>query len=118
MILLADENLDQTVVEWLRKQGHEVLAVAEMQPGIDDSTVLALANEHHALLVTGDKDFGELAFRQDLVHEGVILLRLAGLPTQTKARIAALTLSEHGEEMRNAFTVISPGTLRIRRRET
>lgn len=52
MILLADENLDKSVVARLRADGHEVLAVAEMKPGIGDDTVLALANERKALLVT------------------------------------------------------------------
>ncbi len=70
MILLADENLDRTVVARLRQDGHEVLAVAEMEPGIADTTVLARANERRALLVTEDKDFGELVFRQRLVHVG------------------------------------------------
>lgn len=72
MILLADENLDRSVIARLRQHGHEVLAVAEMEPGIEDPVVLSRANERNALLVTEDKDFGELVFRQGLVHAGVI----------------------------------------------
>jgi predicted nuclease of predicted toxin-antitoxin system len=47
----------------LRNDGHDVLYVAEMSPGIDDEEVLGAANEHDALLPTADKDFGELVFR-------------------------------------------------------
>lgn len=115
MILLADENLDRSVIERLRQDDHEVLAVAEMEPGIEDSVVLSRANERDALLVTEDKDFGELVFRQRLVHAGVILVRLAGLPVATKGGLLCAALKEHGAQMAHAFTVLSPGVLRIRR---
>ena len=49
-----------------------------MDPGIDDERVLRLADSQGALLLTSDKDFGELVFRQRLLHSGVILFRLAG----------------------------------------
>ena len=78
MKLLADENLDLSVVARLREAGHQVLAVAEMEPGISDDVVLDRANSEAAMLLTEDKDFGELAFRQFLIHHGVILVRLAG----------------------------------------
>ena len=60
MRLVADENLDLTVVKRLREAGHEVFAVVEMEPGIPDEAVLGLANSHGAMLVTEDKDFGEI----------------------------------------------------------
>ncbi|MBV9863901.1 MAG: DUF5615 family PIN-like protein [Abitibacteriaceae bacterium] len=115
MNLLCDENIDQQIVEQLRADGHHVLSVAEMEPGITDDIVLHRANEHIALLVTQDKDFGELVYRQNLVYLGVILVRLHGLSIATKAQIVSNTLNEHGGEMPNAFTVISPGIVRIRR---
>ena len=114
MNLLADESVDKPIVELLRQDGHDVLYVAEMQPGIPDDVVLQRANEHHALLVTEDKDFGELVYRQGLVHLGVILIRLAGLLPQTKARIVSKVLAERAAEMPNAFSGISPGMVRIR----
>ncbi len=63
MNLLADESVDRPIVEQLRQDGHDVLYVAEMEPGIPDDVVLQRANEHQALLVTEDKDFGELVYR-------------------------------------------------------
>jgi len=116
VILLADENLDRSVIARLRSEGHEVLAVAEMEPGIEDSAVLARANERCALLLTEDKDFGELVFRQSLVHEGVILIRLAGLTAAKKGELLCNALREHGSQMVQAFTALSPGMIRIRRR--
>jgi hypothetical protein len=79
MNLLADESVDRQIVERLRQDGHEVLYVAEMEPGVPDDVLLKRANGISALLVIADKDFGELEFRdKQLTTDGVILLRLAG----------------------------------------
>ena len=87
-----------------------------MEPGIPDDVVLNRANERSALLITADKDFGELVFRQELVNSGVVLLRLTGLSLETKAGIVAGVLRERDTELLQAFSVISPGMVRIRRK--
>lgn len=114
MNLLADENIDQTVVDMLRQHGHHVLYVVEFSPSIDDETVLQEANRNGALLITEDKDFGELVFRQRRLHAGVVLVRLGGLSPQAKARIVSTIFASRGPELMNAFSVISPGRVRIR----
>src|SRR5436305_11474497 len=107
MNLLADESVDRQIVEHLRQDGHGVTYVTEMEPGISDETVLQRANEQEALLLTVDKDFGELTYRQKLIHH-VVLIRLAGPLNKTKAELVAQALRERGAEFKNAFTVISP----------
>ena len=115
MNFLADENLEMQVVERLRQDGHHVLAVVEMEPGISDEQVLKQANQLSALLLTSDKDFGELVFRLRRLSSGVILLRLAGLANSKKADLVVQIIHQYGEELVGAFTVISPQNLRIRR---
>src|SRR6188472_2803523 len=105
MTLLADEGVDRQIVEQLRLDGHDVLYVAEFEPGISDEEVLARANEHKALLLTMDKDFGELVFRQKLIHAGVVLVRLAGLSAASKALTVSQAFSEHSAGMVESFTV-------------
>jgi predicted nuclease of predicted toxin-antitoxin system len=112
--LVADENVDAGIVSALRDAGHAVTYVRELDPGIDDQQVLRLAECQGALLLTSDKDFGELVFRQRLLHSGVILFRLAGLPSETKAKILVSALGTHARELPAAFTVIGPRSLRIR----
>lgn len=73
MNLLADEGVKRQIVTGLRQAGYEVWYIAEMDPGISDDVILAQANTNQALLMTLDKDFGELVYRQGLVHVGVIL---------------------------------------------
>jgi predicted nuclease of predicted toxin-antitoxin system len=114
MTLLCDEGVQRPVVEQLRIEGHDVLYVAELEPGVEDEVVLTRAAELHAPLVTTDKDFGELVFRQGKVSAGVVLLRLSGLSNEAKARIVAAAVREHSTELIGAFTVLSPGRVRIR----
>lgn len=114
MNFLADENVDQQIVDQLRKNGHNVLYVIEMEPGISDDEVLARANRRGALLLTADKDFGELIFRQQRISSGVILIRLAGLSPIAKVRVVASAIQKHGTKFINAFTVITAGLIRIR----
>jgi predicted nuclease of predicted toxin-antitoxin system len=113
---LADENVDKHIVERLRNDGHIVLYVIEMEPSISDDEVIQRANQEAALLLTADKDFGELVFRQGRVVYGVVLIRLAGLSPQHKAEVVAIAVQEHADELAQNFTVITPGAVRIRRR--
>ena len=115
MNLLADEGVERQIVERLRADGHTVLYIAEMEPSIPDDVVLDRANQITALLVAADKDFGELVFRERrLSSGGVVLIRLAGLSAERKAEIVSKVLEERGSEFAHAFTVISPGRVRIR----
>lgn len=115
MNLLADEGVDGQIVAALRQAGHEVWYVAEMEPGISDAAVLDLAVTEGRLLLTADKDFGELVFRQHLLMSGIVLIRLAGVSPVHKAEIVTAVINGHAAELRGAFTVISPRQVRIRR---
>lgn len=115
MKLLADEGVDRQIVVRLRQEGYDVLYIAELDPGIDDVFVLEQASQSGSLLLTADKDFGELIFRQGKARGGVVLLRFAGLAPEKKALIVEAFLKKHGAEMLQAFSVISPGHLRIRK---
>ncbi len=115
MTLFVDESVDRQIVDWLRRDGHSALYVAEMERGVSDEAVIRAADEEKAVLLTADKDFGELMFRQSRLSQGCILVRLAGLSPEIKAKIVASVIREHGDESPQAFTVISPHALRIRR---
>jgi predicted nuclease of predicted toxin-antitoxin system len=84
MNLLIDESVDRHVVDKLRQDSHNVVYVSEMDPGISDDVVLSIANNMGALLLTADKDFGELVFRRQQISAGVLLIRLAGLSQEAK----------------------------------
>ena len=88
--------------------------MAEMHPGITDDEVLSTANAEGCLLLTGDKDFGELVYRLKRANHGVVPVRLAGLSNPNKARVVSRSITTHGRNMPRAFTVVSPRMVRIR----
>lgn len=115
MNFCAEESVDAPIVARLRQDGYTVFAVAETSPGITDEAVLQWANQAQALLLTADKDFGEMVYRQQRHTHGIILIRLAGLTMPQKNELVASILREHWAELPQAFAVITPGLFRIRR---
>lgn len=76
MRIIANENIAASLIRELRTAGHDVLAVKESMQGATDTEVLARAQSELRLVLTHDKDFGELAFRFGLPVEcGIVLLR-------------------------------------------
>ena len=115
MNLVVDESVERSIVVRLREDGHDVLYIAEMDPGVTDDQVLDRANECSALLLTEDKDFGEIVFRQGSIHNGVVLIRLDGLSSGAKASTVSEAFREFSDEMPGGFTVVSPDRIRIRK---
>jgi predicted nuclease of predicted toxin-antitoxin system len=116
MKLLADEGVDSPIVWHLRKKGYDIIYIAEFAKGFSDEKVLGIAAEENRILLTTDKDFGELVFRLQQIHSGVILLRLAGLNSTEKALIVENALKTHQQEIMDSFTVIQNSMIRIRKR--
>ena len=77
MRLCANENLSEDAVLRLRQDGHDVLWIREAAPGSSDQAVLAWAQTESRVLLTFDKDFGDLVYRRGATAStGVILLRI------------------------------------------
>jgi predicted nuclease of predicted toxin-antitoxin system len=112
--IVADEGVDGAIVDRLRGDGYTVFYVAESASGLKDEQVLAAAYEREALLITADKDFGNLVFARRLPQSGVLLLRLAGLKAEQKAGLVSAVVVTHGDEMRSRFSVLTDKQLRIR----
>jgi predicted nuclease of predicted toxin-antitoxin system len=107
MRFLVDECTGPAVARWLCDQGYDVLSVYEQARGIDDAEVISLALAEERILITNDKDFGEIVYRERRLHQGIILLRLQNAnPT---AKIAALThlLANHADKLEGSFVVVT-----------
>lgn len=114
MNFVADEGIDALIVKQLRQVGHQVWYVAELAPSISDEEVLDLANQEEAVLLTFDKDFGDLVYRQRRISRGVMLIRLHGLPSSRKAELVLMIINQYEADLVNAFTVLTPTKIRIR----
>jgi len=115
MNLVADEGIDFQIVSSLRANGHDVLYIAEFASGSLDDVILELANKEDRILMTRDKDFGELVFRDKMVHSGIILNSLHELSSENKARIILKVIEDFQEQLIGAFTVIQPNKVRFRK---
>ena len=113
MKFLADENIAHLVIERLRQDGHSVISISEVARGSEDVDVLEMARHEQAILLTDDKDFGELVFRQRRATAGV-LLRLEGMPQSDRASLIASIVAKYGDQLKDAFTVVAPKDVRIR----
>ena len=102
MTFMADENFPRPAVEALRNAGWEVFSVAEECPGISDEQVAALCSESQRVLLTFDKDFGELVFRRGLsAGSGVVLFRLVPESPQEAADLALALVKSQPDHQRD-----------------
>ena len=115
MNLLADEGVDKPIEIALREAGFNVAYILENHQGAGDELILQMANSQNRILLTQDKDFGELVFRLKQSHTGIVLIRLEGYTPVIKAQIVKDVLLAHQNELKAAFTVIQPNAIRIRK---
>ncbi|MGO9485141.1 MAG: DUF5615 family PIN-like protein [Rhodomicrobium sp.] len=115
MRFLANENFPGAAVLALRGSGHDVAWARTEAPGSKDEDVLAMAVRENRILITFDKDFGELAWRTALpAASGIVLFRIpmpaaAGTGAKLAARI------EERDDWAGHFSVIEPQRIRMRK---
>jgi predicted nuclease of predicted toxin-antitoxin system len=116
MRFLLDENVDLPLADHLNTQGHDATAVArDYERSIEDHEVLEIARTEGRILITNDKDFGELIYRQQLEHTGVILFRLRDEDIPTKIARLEAVLTHHAEALADgAFIVVTDTRIRVR----
>ena len=112
--LICNENIPRSAIERLRSRGHDVASVKELLRGAPDISVLAVAQAENRIIVTQDKDFGELAFRERLPSDcGIILFRLAGNDPQHDAH-RMIDVVESQADWGGQFADATVDQLRIR----
>ena len=113
--LLFDENIGNVVASRLRQAGYDVVSIAEEMRGVEDVAVLRKATQESRIVVTLDRDFGALIFRDSKHHLGVLYMRLRNETAEHIARILLEALTQHGEELQGKFVVVSDYRIRIRK---
>jgi predicted nuclease of predicted toxin-antitoxin system len=114
MRILADENVDAPIIAWLAGCGHDVLRMCESSPGASDEAVVTLAEREQRVIITSDRDFGELVFRHRARPAGVVYLRLGGLaPEEMLAKFQAAWAATESR-VTGSFIVVTPGPIRVR----
>jgi len=110
---LADESCDFAVVRALRGIGHDVLAVSEIYPRAEDSFVINLALKKGRILITEDKDFGQLVFAYGRKTRGIILIRYPSKNRRKLSEDMVNVIKRFGRHLKGNFLTVRPGQVRI-----
>jgi len=116
MTFVCDQNVERRITWWLAGQRYGVrVGVVDYDGRLPDEDILALALRDGRTLMTNDKDFGELIWRNRLPHAGVILLRLPNATPDEKILRLQAVLAEHAASL-SEFIVVTHARIRVRRR--
>ena len=115
--IIIDESTDARITKALLQAGFKTMSIQQIMPGKDDIEIIQMAVAEEAYILTEDKDFGDELVYKKGVHNGAMLLRLAGVEIEKKIELVLAAFSKHPKELINAFAVLSKRKLRIRRNE-
>jgi predicted nuclease of predicted toxin-antitoxin system len=110
---LADVNVEKRIVESLRDAGHDVKWIPDYDCQLEDAELLDLANAEGRILITNDKDFGELFFLQKRLSQGIILFRIDGHNVMIKITLLRNILRKFADKLPKTFVVISRKRIRF-----
>ncbi|MEO1515355.1 MAG: DUF5615 family PIN-like protein [Bacteroidota bacterium] len=113
--LVIDESVGYELVKILKEANFDLLSILETNPGVDDEKVLEIAFQEEAILLTEDKDFGELTYRMKRDSYGILLIRLIDVDKQQKCNIVLGVIETHLAELENSFSVLTSKKLRIKK---
>ncbi len=113
MRFMIDECVGPTIAEWLKLMGHDVISSYDAMRGFADDEVLKKACHENRIVITSDKDFGDLVFRQNMDHCGVILLRLIDERPSQKMKVIRDALDNYSKSLDGNFLVVTETSVRI-----
>ena len=111
---LSDECVDAGLISRLRGAGHDVVYIAEVASGATDVEVIRRAHNEGRLLLTEDKDFGELVFRRRAAVPGLVLLRIFSERRLVKWMRLEAAVEQFGDRLFGRYVVIEEGRFRSR----
>ena len=111
MRFLVDENLGKRFADLLNRSGYDAVFVGDAMRGFPDEEILTIANTEKRVLITDDKDFGELVFRFNKITSGVVLFRTLTNNSEEKLGLVKNIL-RYAE---GSFIVVSEGGIRVRK---
>ena len=115
MQFLVDECAGPKLADWLRQQGHDVFSVFDEARGADDDVILEKAVVESRILITSDKDFGEMIYRQKRSHCGIIFIRLDDQRAIAKINVLKHLLENYSEQVAGHFVVVTETKVRFGR---
>ncbi len=113
MRFLVDECAGTSVADWLKSGKHDVFSVFEQWRGATDEAILEKCQQENYILITSDKDFGEMVFRNQKIHNGVILVRCEPNIFSKRIEVLKKLLQNYPNNLQNNFIVVTNDKVRI-----
>jgi len=110
---IADVNIEKRIVDYLLENGYDVKWIPDYNCEMTDEELLKVASEEGRILVTNDKDFGELTFLQKKHSTGIVLIRVKSQQTIVKLELLIKLLSKYSEKILGHFVVITETKFRF-----
>lgn len=107
MKFLIDEDISPKIATFLKHLGYSATHIREIQISLEDYQILEIATARGYIVITEDKDFGELVFRQGKPHNGVVFLRLEDQTLVNTKRAVSWLLSKFKNRLENDFTTVT-----------
>ncbi len=106
-------NIERPIVEWLLNKGYDVKWIPDIDCEMEDDELLDLTIAEKRVLLTNDKDFGAMTFRQRKISTGIILFRIKGQDTGQKIKVLQTLLDKVGDKIIGNFVVLAKKKGRI-----
>ena len=115
MKFLIDVSLGCAVDDFMKNSVYDVICVRDINSNMEDIEILKLADRDNRIVVTMDKDFGELVYKHSIKHQGVLLLRLEDESAVEKITAITNILNKYPEQIQNSFCTYKNNLLRVKK---
>lgn len=110
---IVDECLGFLIAKWLTESGYDAISVISQMKGSKDIAILDKALAENRIIITSDKDFGDLVFHKKAQHTGIILIRLQNGTPKNKIKALENLFMHYADQLANNFIVVSEASIRI-----
>lgn len=111
---IIDVGVGKGIEKYLQEQGYDTKAVRDIDPSMQDKEIIRIAASENRMVVTMDKDFGELVYHSSMKHCGVLLLRLEDATGAQKLQLIKHIVENYHSQIKNCFCVFQNDKFRIR----
>lgn len=115
MKFIVDESSGKGVAQFLISKGYDVIYVGDFMEQALDESILEYASAENRVLVTNDKDFGELVYKKQKRVAGLILIRPKDERPSKRIQLIQYLLDKHWHQIEGNFVVITEKVVRIRK---
>lgn len=112
---IVDVGVGKAIEKYLQEEGYDTKAVREINPSMEDEQIIRTAASENRIVITMDKDFGELVYHSSMKHCGVLLLRLEDATGPEKLEVIKFIITNYSDRITNCFCVFQNDKFRIRK---